>query len=360
MIQSVSLAGDYDRTHRVYAAGVRAGCAPSSGRCALLLTTSDGAVRWTAAAAARWEGGDIATARHAGRDVLLASAPGGVQVSNDGGASFGAARGPVGRIVVTDPDAPDVAVSSAGPALYRVGEGTARTYAPFDLRNPTFVLSPAYAAPRGPAALVSGTDPQTGFPVVERCDAAFTCGQRVVLLPKKDVPRLFLSPRFDSDGVVVATTVSGTTWLSRDHGATFTPVTVQRPGPDAAVTTVQSVAFTPDFDGRRGTGAVYAAVLSVRNDASAAATVHGGVYRATDPGGAWTKFGGRSRLDTGATAVVAAPDGRVYAAYLDARRGRAGVLCARGARWGSGCAFPRAARRPAGGAPSTAAVPGRP
>jgi hypothetical protein len=359
LVRSISLAGDYGTSHRVYAMGARASCQKD---CALLLRSTDGAGHWAAAPARGWTGGEVATARRDGRDAVLAATASGVQVSLDGGATFGAPSGPAGHIAVSDPGSSDAAVSgTSAPALYRVADGSVRTLPAFDLKNALFVLSPAYAAPRGPAALVAGTDPSTGFPVVERCDAAWRCGERTVLLSKKDVPRVSLSPRFDTDGVVVATTVSGTAFLSRDFGATFTPMTVQKPAAGAAITTVQSVAFTPDYDGSTHSGAAYASVLSALKDPDGAKTVYGGVYKAADPGGPWAKFGGASLLDTGSTAVVAAPDGRVYAAYVDALHGKAGVLCARGARWGSGCAFPRAAAAP--GATRTPAAPagtGRP
>lgn len=360
LVKSIALAGDYATSHRVYAVGARASCQKD---CMLLLTSSDGAGHWAAAPARGWAGGDVTAARRDGHDAVLSATGAGVQVSLDGGATFSAPAGPAGRIGVTDPALPDAAVSgSTAPALYRVADGSVRALPAFDLKNATFYLSPAYAAPTGPAALVSGTDRTTGFPVVERCDAALVCDQRTVLGSKNDVPRLFLSPRFDSDGVVAATTVGGTAFLSRDHGGTFTPITVQPPVVDSAIQTVQAIAFTPDYDGTRRTGAVYASTLSVLKKPDGEKTVYGGVYKAADPHGPWAKFGGASLLDTGSTAVVAAPDGRVYAAYVDALRGKAGVLCARGSRWGSGCAFPHAAtvagHATAGGTPSAQAAAG--
>jgi hypothetical protein len=202
------------------------------------------------------------------------------------------------------------------------------------------VFNPAYphASSTGATAFLSGVDHNTGLPTVQRCDAAFACSGAATVGAQKDMARLYVSPHVDGDGTLFAATSKGF-FHSGDGGRSFAPMTVQPPGANTLITTVQGVAFTPDFDASKRTGRALVALISVSGASGHPGTTSGGVYGSSD-GTSWARVGGAGPLDSGAAGVAVAPDGRIIAGWVGFRQGKldGGLLCSvAGGPWQASC-----------------------
>jgi len=180
--------------------------------------------------------------------------------------------------------------------------------------------------------LLAAADPTTGSDLVERCDAQLRCGGGAPLPASHSADvGLTLDSDFDRDGIALARTTTGL-FRTRDSARTFTPVALPQVAA-AAYMTVAGLATTPASRGPHDGVAI--ALLAVIHAASGTRTA-GGVYGSDDLGTTWQPVGTGGLLDGGATAVALAPDGRVFAGYLDAAGG-AGLACSDGGAWQAFC-----------------------
>jgi hypothetical protein len=337
MVSAITVAADYATSHTAYAAASRLGC-PSD--CGVLLRTGDGGHTWVQVTARGWSGQPVFASTAAGAVTAAAQH---VATSSDGGTSFVDTTVASGTLDVVGTGGGSLAaLVSAGSDRYllRLPSRQVSPLPAATLDRPISVFNPAYPhiAPGGVAALLAGNDPASGVPVVQRCDASFACTGHAPVGADKDVARLYVSPRVDGDGLVLAAT-SKNFFRSTDGGRSFAPLTVRPPLPNTLITTVQGVSFTPDFDAARHTGRVYLALISVTGTSGHPGSTNGGVYASAD-GASWSKLGGPSKLDAGAAAVAAAPDGRVLAAWVGvfSTGTDGGLVCTTdGVAWASTC-----------------------
>jgi len=346
LVSKIVVAADYGRSYVAYGVATAVECQSA---CARLLRSVDGGVAWPAAPARGWEGGSVVSTPAGIGELLVAATPTAVGTLVARGESFERASDGGGFLSAAPVAGGVEAAVASGGAVTTIrlpGGRPTRHQAPALGNNVSVLLASGYPNARGvaPAVLAAGSDPVTGMPAVARCDASFACDAPVVVPnDRKDVARVFASPRVDRDGVVVALPTSGSLSVSTDGARTFSRATVRPLVPGDVTVAVQDVAFSPDFDLAARRGRAYAAVVAVHAEPDETRTVLGGVYASTDLV-TWTALGGPSRLDRGATAVAAAPDGRVFAAYLDVKDG-GGILCAApGRSWGTCSSYATAGR----------------
>jgi hypothetical protein len=327
-----------------YATGTKAGCRQQG--CAVLLASADGGATWADRPAAGWSGQPVVgVTRARGNGDLVAAAPGGIEVSTDGGRTFRLVTGPSGQIDVTGPGVapPKLVVSVDSSQQYvesmpPAGDPEAVTSPSLsDVRlwwNPSF---PGDA--NEPAMLGTGRDPTTGLPTILWCDRRFVCTPGGVIAAASDAARLFVSPHYGDDHLILAAT--RTAFLrSADGGRTFASVMPISPRVGTVITTVSGVAFSTDFDAVRGTGFAVAAIIAVTEDSNHHGTTYGGVVISRD-GASWTRLGQGSALDAGAEAVAVTDTGRVLAAYIQWTAEKpvsGGILCTADLRvWQPSC-----------------------
>lgn len=346
LIASITVTRDYARSHETFGVANRLGCRKN---CAVLLRSADGGHSWTRMPAEGWSGQQVFSAR-IGRDrALLAAGPGGVEVSTNGGRDFDTVEAPSGTLDVAQADTRSAHVliaSDASQYLLRMPSRKLTKLPGTQMRQVTLRFNPSYPdVPAGqPLALAAGRDPSSDFPSVERCDAEFRCVERAVVQATPDGAKPAVSPSFDRDGTIYVMS-SKAFFRSGDGGRTFQPAIVIPPAADTLVTTVQEVAFAPDFDPTRGRGRAYAAVVTVRGDAGGKGRVSGGVYASHDGAGDWRRIGRKGDpLATGASTVAVAPDGRLYAGALPFAGAGGQLVCASDGRvWRASCpAYPKA------------------
>jgi photosystem II stability/assembly factor-like uncharacterized protein len=313
---------------------VSGGCGQN---CVHLWATRDRGATWTRLPATGWQHGlpSIALAPD-GHEVLLAGGSV-VQRSDDGGATW---RGVVpsqgspaagrpfsadGTLAVAGQGGQDLLVRSSGDTTPVPGSGGALSDVQFAYA-PDFPQAGAYAP-----LLLSAMNAKTGTTVVEQCTTAYACSSPVALPSTDKMPgsaTLVVSPGYTSDGTVFA--VLPTALLrSTDGGHSFTPVSIGPPG--ATATSVGSLVLDPGF---ARTHVAYAAVLQI---VAGKADTRGGVYRTSDGGSTWSPVGSPGPLDHGATSVAVAPDGRVFAGFIDQRSSAEGMLCWAGSSWSASC-----------------------
>jgi hypothetical protein len=152
--------------------------------------------------------------------------------------------------------------------------------------------------------------------------------------PMAGTPNLYLSSDFGNDGAVFAQTASGI-FKSSNGGGTFTPMVIGANG--ASATSTSMMALAPGY---RETGPVrtaYAAVMQAFGTGKDMKRT-GGVFRTTDGGTTWNAVGNPGPMDEGVLALAAAPDGRLFAAFLTSHV-QGGLLCSTdgGATWQVAC-----------------------
>jgi hypothetical protein len=316
--------------------------------CERLVRTRDGGQTWAALPARGWAPGEVVAADVDGATVLLSPGGAGPQVSVDGGASFRTVTGP-GATVETRGTTAFLGGADGGAATLDLRSLRVTSSSRLPVSNARVVPHPAYpAVPAGePYALVSGTDPATGFPAVARCDARWRCSAPSVVVTREDMARAYVSPGFARDRTVVVTLARGGLYRSTDGGVTYAPEVVAPARANEVVASYPSVAFTPDFDAARGTGRVVAGAISVATGGGGA--LSGGVYASTSSG-RWSRVGGAGPPDKGVTALALHPSGALYAGYFAPPS--AGVVCLGDRRWSATCPAV-AGRSGAGGANRT-------
>lgn len=312
----------------VFASGRRLVCS-SVTACEVLLRSLDGGAHWEQLPAQNFRGGSLTVAPgYPADDDIYALGEGGLQVSHDGGMTFGEAKGarPSGFIAMSP------GYSSGDRRLLL---GTAPTWeydADLDVATPLAVTNP----PGGlnsqfafdPNFMASGRffvtslehlapgeegHPEATFAVCSQR----TCRRTAIFerLPGFPWPRV--SPRFAEDQTIFV--FSGSEMVrSVDGGESFAPVEL----PFGVVMELAS-------DGRR---TWYAAVNDVQQY-----PVRGAVLRSRDDGRSWAVLGAGTRIEGGVSRVVALQDGTVIAALSFENGG--GVLCSdnHGATWRPRC-----------------------
>ena len=359
-IQSIAVSADYARSGLVVATG---SLAPCSKDCVRLWVSRDGGFSWHAAKAQGWSLSRIFLAVDAhGHEGIFSAGSGGILRSDDDGNSWlpaGAGGSPTvlpsyardGGVVVasTSSQGGDYLLRNSGSSAVIGSGGTAN-----DLHymvSPDFPASGSYS----PALLVA-IDSHTRQARVLHCTAAFSCtggaGLPGTTTDSRSSAATVLYPAGDyaQTGTVFAQTPVGID-KSTDGGQAFLPVPVL-PANGATATVTPAFALA---DGYRESGPVrtaYVAVLqsfvtpmpssvdSAPGPSQVAAQNHtsGGVYRSNDGGSSWNPVVTSGPFAGGAIALAVAPDGRIFAAYLDGH-GDQGLLCSAdgGASWHASC-----------------------
>jgi hypothetical protein len=345
-VQWLTVSPQYRRTGLVVAMG--SPLTNCSSNCMQLWVSHDGGASWKPAAAHGWQGGrPVIAVDRQGHDVLVAGSGVGLQRSTDGGATWanvasGGSALPAlsptfastGTVAMANPEGHDYVHSNQGDRLVRGSGG--------GIVDLSFMYAPTVAASgRFASALLSGADPQTKLPVVERCDANLSCSEPAQLpgasgfsAPATLIP----STDYAHDGVVFAQSGRGL-YKSIDGGATFAPLTlVPTNGATATATPMLALASGYREAGpiRSAYAAVFQAYVSQSNPHSA-----GGVYETDDAGATWHPLGSPGPLDGGVMSVAVAPDGRLFAGYVSSGPGgaNAGLLCSEdaGHTWRASC-----------------------
>jgi len=351
-VPAISVSPAYARTGFAVAMAYEfgSGCGQD---CVHLWATHDHGASWSRLPATGWQRGLPAIALGPGnREVVLA---GGAQVqrSDDGGTTWhtvvtskgapdaGPPFGADGTLAVAGQGGQDLLVHPGGSTTPVAGSGGAATDVQFAYA-PEFPSSGRYAP-----LLLSALNTQTGTTLVEQCTATYDCSSPATLATAQKMPgnaTLVLSPGYAVDGTVFA--VEPTALLkSTDGGRSFAPLTIGAPG--AAATSVGSLALDADYATNH---VAYAAVLQIF--AGKAATV-GGVYRTADGGTTWTKVGSPGPMDHGATSLALAPQGHIFAGYVEQGASAAGGLeCWDGVAWSAFCGVHGAAPNPRGASSS--------
>jgi len=319
-----------------------------SADCLRLLASHDGGATWTVQPAIGWGGGRFSIASSGdGRDVVFGEAGSGVQRSDDDGATWrqvGAAGSPTPSPIFGRDATVAVASTSAGAADY-VMRGASTSPAAGSggvLVDFGFMLSPSFpAGGRYAPALLSAADANTQSPLVEQCDDHLACTGATALAgagPWANPVMLFPSSTYAADGTVFAK-AGRAVYKSTSGGRAFTPLAIL-PDHNGSVTAYPMLALAPSYSELASTRTLYVAALQVVIDKAdpSRSRSSGGVLRSTDGGATWSRVGVPNPLDTGASAVAVAPDGRLFAGYLGGPQGSAGLLCSADAStWAPAC-----------------------
>ena len=336
----------YQRTGLVVAVA-----APLSGcqsNCMKLWITHSGGASWATASAAGWDGGrPVITVDGSGREVLFAASGTALQRSDDDGQTWSTVASGGGVLPSPSPQfASDhaVAVAVAGGQDY-VLRGTSSqpvTGSGKTLDDLSFMYSPAFpsAGSHAPVLLAAADNTSAHNPVIQRCTAALACSGGATLpgstsfsAPETLVP----STDYANDGVVFAQSGRGI-YKSTDGAGTFTPLTVLSAN-GAAGTATPMLALAPGYREAGPVRSAFVAVFQTFTDQKNPHTA-GGVYRTGDGGATWSRVGSPSPLDGGADAVAVAPDGRLFAGYLEqaGQQASGGLLCStNGNTWQATC-----------------------
>jgi len=312
--------------------------------CVHLWVSRNRGASWQRAAATSWRHGRaIVVLDGAGRELLLADdTTTSAQRSGDLGATWND-LGAAGNETPAPSFASDGAIAVAGSRDVVVSTAGAHDVAGSggSMHDAEFAFAQSPAGSRAPA-LLSGVDARSGAPLVERCDASLSCADPAALPGGTQwsgaAMTMAFSNGYASDGVVFAGTGLGV-YKSSDGGATFAPLSV---APGASATGTPMLALGPGYAEHGGSRTVYVAVVQIiKPDSTAGGHPHtaGGVYRSTDGGATFASLGSPSALDKGATAIAVAPDGRLFAGYLDFPGG-AGLVCNDGTGWKPLCGGP--------------------
>lgn len=339
-VSSITPSPAYASNHTLYSVWQSFDCETG---CTNLTRSTDGGASWVDLPARRWSGTEVAASNAGGEDVLVSAADDGIQISRDRGLSFDAFESPTGQIDVRPLPGQGLAIlisGEEGQHLLEAPEGSVRRVPGTTLKSAQLVFHPAWPrVPRGhPAAFASGSDPATGVPVLQPCDASFSCSGGTTIDTEPGVARLFVSPSFSRDHTMFAAHIRGGLFRSDDGGASFHRVAVTPSDPRRLISTVQAIAFTRDFHATGRRGSVYAGLLEVSGRPGGKGKSSGGVYRSEDGGVTWSKVGGAGDLDRGVTALAVADD-RVLGAPLSAFDNPvAPILCSVGlGPWRSSC-----------------------
>ena len=341
----IAVSPAYRQTGLVLASINTPGCVRD---CLHLWVSRDGGATWRMSHAAGWRGGRFTIATAAGgSDVVFAESPSGLQRSDDGGDSWRTA-GAAGSPAVSPRFAGDATVAVAstntdtGDYVLRGAASTPVSGSAGTWVDLGFALSPSFpAGGRYAPALLSAADAQAHAPVIEQCDAQLTC-KDATTLPGAGVwaipVDLHLSSEYPSDGTVFAR-AGRSIYKSTTGGRAFTPLVVL-PDHGGSVTAYPMLALAPHYSEAGVERILYVSALQATVDPAQPghSQTTGGIYRSTDGGATWSRLGSPSPLDTGASALAVAPDGRLFAGYLGGPQGSAGLLCSSdGSAWATTC-----------------------
>jgi photosystem II stability/assembly factor-like uncharacterized protein len=314
-----------------------------SQNCVHLWVSHDGGATWARAAARGWQNGRAVIALDGrGHETLVAAGSSNVQRSTDDGATWtdvGAGGAPVVLPSYAHDNGMAVAAAgSKGNADYVVmSSGThAVPGSGGGAQDVAFAVSPSFpdAVAGFAPALLSAVDPHSGLAEILSCAATFSCSNPVVLAgqaPMSGPATLAVSPAYAKDGTVFAYTGSGL-YKSTNGGRSFVTLTVGDPG--TVATAPLMMAMAPNYDDKGSTPTAYVAITELVGSGQGSRTA-GGVYRTTDGGSTWAPVDKGSVVDTGASAVALAPDGRLFAGYLGVQG--SGLLCNAGHGWQAAC-----------------------
>lgn len=342
IVSGVSVSPAYAQTGLVFAMAQ-----DMSTRQLALWASQDGGASWYRPRASGWNHGLPQVAVDAsGREIALAGSSSDVVRSDDLGqtwTSVGGAGTPAASPTYKDDAAAAVAGMGNNSPDYVLHSAAASTVAGSSgvMQDHLFaftVASPADSV--HPPVLLSGNDPRTGFPEVERCSAAFACSAPPTSLAGSSSfsgpASLALSSAFSSDATVFAQSTTGI-YKSVDGAGTFAPLTAA-PADGAASTSFTGLVLAPGYAEHGAVHTVYAsytqAFVSQSNP-----HLEGGILRSRDGGATWTQLARTTPLGGGTTFLAIAPDGRLFAGYLALRAGQAGLLCSTdmGATWQARC-----------------------
>lgn len=339
----------YARTHML--AAVSGPLGQCSRDCLHLWVSRDGGASWHRGGSGSPPGAQLAIVPGArGGERIAVATQDGVMASDDDGGSWvrlggqgvpsGAPWLGAGAIAVAGRGADDYVVAADGDHPVAGSHDAATDLA--------FSATGAADVP----ALLAARDTSSGLPEVMQCDGTLACSG-AALLPgaspqgSGDITVL-AAVDFTSSQVVYARTTRAI-YASVDGGRTFLSVTLP-PAPGATYTTIPAIAVDP-HDSRT----LYAALLEVVGTARSQLTA-GGVYVSHDRGTTWRALSSPGPVDGGATSVAVAPDGRVFAGYVNAH-GDAGLVCSDGEQWRATCGTAAVSMCTSAACTSQAAVP---
>jgi photosystem II stability/assembly factor-like uncharacterized protein len=305
--------------------------------CVHLWRSRDGGNRWERLHPIGWSQGNMSIAVDgAGHETIVTSGGGGLLRSTDEGQTWTAAGG-AGTPTADPTNSGDIAVASFTGKDYVLGaSGTQRQVAGSHGAASDIAFAYSPDVPRdgrySPGLLVGQTG-NGGALVVLRCDATLSCTSPAPVASAAPgytaaASRLYPANDFATSGSVFLFTQRGVL-KSIDGGTTFTPLAIVSNN-GAQTTATPMMALGPNYRESGTDRAAYVAVLQAYVPASAdksnPPTTAGGIYETTDGGSSWTPLGANQGYFHGATAVAVAPDGRLFAGWLDGR-GHAGLVC---------------------------------
>jgi photosystem II stability/assembly factor-like uncharacterized protein len=337
----IAVSPAYTRTGTVVVASASlSGCPQGSTDCSHLWVSRDGGHSWARARAQGWNGlHPLVAVDGAGKEVMYGSANSNILRSDDYGNTWKAV-GPSGGTPTPAPTYDkDGALAVAGKSDY-VLRGTQSQNVNGSggtMGDAVFAYSPTHASGNNPPALLAGTDPKSGLPAVQHCTADLSCSGTALLNgagPMAGTPTLYLSSDFGNDGGVFAQTASGV-FKSTNGGGTFVPMPIGASG--ATATSTAMMALAPGYSEKGPVRTAYVAVMQAFGSGKDMKR-NGGVFRTTDGGTTWNAVGNPGPMDEGVLAVAAAPDGRLFAAFLTSHV-QGGLLCSTdgGVTWQVAC-----------------------
>jgi RNA polymerase sigma-70 factor (ECF subfamily) len=313
----------YAQDHTLFAAGT-VPCARQL--CRVLFASYDGGATWKRLPAASFSGESLLVPPGAVRgSTIYAMGSSGLQESVDRGVTFHLASPLVGGIAASPrfgSGDPRILIGAAAVVEYWADKGLTRPAALTAVSEPysTIAFSPAY--PAQDVTLLGAVRPGAGRlleSVVYRCAGSVCAG--VPLSGAVGVPALRLSPGFARDSVGYAFT-SDAVFISRDSGGSFAPLVLPR----GVAGFVRDLAVLSDCE----------IVMAVQRGSVSGA---GGIYVSRTCGASWTRSDVRvPGFSKGATRVIVAPTGRLWAGGLEA-----GLACSEdgGRRWSTRCSAAR-------------------
>jgi photosystem II stability/assembly factor-like uncharacterized protein len=344
----VTVSPAYATTGLVLAVASDLNCTSS---CAHLWVTRDRGASWRRLASTGWSGAHPVIAVGADhREVFYDTTSSTLIRSTDQGATWSPA-GDAGAPAVSPSYPADGLVAVAGKTDYVIRNGISQPVSGSHgaMSDNQWTVAPGFPSAGGHTPVFLGGVDKAGKSAVARCDSTFSCGGSVVL-PVPDsfagAPLLVPSSAYAEDATVFAQTADGI-FKSTDGAGSFAPLTLPVTG--ATRVSTPMMALSQSYQERGPDRHLHVAVLATRGTGSAM-MMTGGVYSSADGGTTWLGGEPSSPFHSGATAVAAAPDGRLFAGFTGS--GGAGLLCSvDGTTWHASC--PASA-----GAPVAAAVPG--
>jgi hypothetical protein len=342
LVTWISVSPAYSISGTVVATAVDLKCDQKSRTCTHLWVTRDGGNSWRRATSPQVGSRPDVAVDGTGHEVIYAQGDR-VMRSLDLGESWMAVGMP-GAPAIAPTYAKDSKVVVAGQPDY-ILQGDAAipiSGSSSGLSDQQFGFAPSFpgAGQFSPAWVVSAD--RNKLPFVSRCSGELKCSGAV---PLPGAGASFLSfpatvlaaPDYSSTGELFIQTPRGIL-RSTDGGLSFVRLTIVSDNAEAAATPMLAMLSRPTSPPTR---TLYTALFEVFQSKDPKATKPhsaGGIYASADDGRSWTRYGGASDLDQGASAVAVAPDGRVFAGSVPSPSGRAGMHCAdAGLRWHSTC-----------------------